>query len=260
MTLAAFTDAGMEGVRLRKKKRIIKGVPRMMGSHEREVYWVFQGLRAEVDPGQALVLVSRDPVRTSAALRVMAGILPVDTGSVQRPDRSLLLVSPQGRWLRELSVEQTIRLLAGTYGLYDDEIEQMVVPVARMAAVDSMLHLPLADLSRKYAGQIAFAIAMHAPVPLVMFDHTATLGTAEFRHTCPDRLVALRDAGKALIIATDKPKVALQVGTDAVILRGKRCDPVSVVDAAEFLLRGPGKTRKRPQRNQEEDDDEGLDF
>ena len=212
-------------------------------------------------PGQALVLVSRDPVRTSAALRVMAGILPVDTGSVQRPDRSLLLVSPQGRWLRELSVEQTIRLLAGTYGLHDDEIEQMVVPVARMAG--SRLHAAPCRWriwASKYADQIAFAIAMHAPVPLVMFDHTATMGTAEFRHTCPDRLVALRDAGKALVIATDKPKVALQVGTDAVILRGKRCDPVSVVEAAEFLLRGPGKTRKRPQRNQEEDDDEGLDF
>ncbi len=260
MTLAGFTDAGMEGVRLRKKKRIIKGVPRMMGSHEREVYWVFQGLSAQVDPGQALILVSRDPVRTSAALRVMAGMLPVDKGSVQRPARSLLLVSPQGRWLRELSVEQTIRLLAGTYGLYDDEIEQMLVPVARLAAVESMLHLPLEDLSRRYASQIAFAIAMHAPVPLVMFDHTATVGTSEFRHACADRLVELRDAGKALIIATDKPKVALQIGTDAVILRGKRSDPASVVDAAEFLLRGAGKTRKRPQRSQEDDDDEGLDF
>jgi len=231
-----------------------------MGSHEREVYWVFQGLSAQVDPGQALILVSRDPVRTSAALRVMAGMLPVDKGSVQRPGRSLLLVSPQGRWLRELSVEQTIRLLAGTYGLYDDEIEQMLVPVARLAAVESMLHLPLEDLSRRYASQIAFAIAMHAPVPLVMFDHTATVGTSEFRHACADRLVELRDAGKALIIATDKPKVALQIGTDAVILRGKRSDPASVVDAAEFLLRGAGKTRKRPQRSQEDDDDEGLDF
>ena len=126
MTVASFTDAGMEGVRLTKKKRIIKGMPRMMGAQDREAYWVFQGLTAGVEAGQALMLVSRDPVRTNAVLRVLAGLLPLDQGSVQRPQRSLLLVAPQGRWLRELSVEQTIRLLAGIYGLLDNEIEALV--------------------------------------------------------------------------------------------------------------------------------------
>lgn len=50
--LATFSHAGMEGTRLRKKRQIIKGVPRMMGSHDRESYWVFRELNAEVGPGR----------------------------------------------------------------------------------------------------------------------------------------------------------------------------------------------------------------
>ncbi|HQR80896.1 MAG TPA: hypothetical protein PLT68_11810 [Actinomycetota bacterium] len=258
--LGSFTDAGMQGIRLTKKKRMIKGMPRMTGAHAREVYWVFQGLTAQVDAGEALVLVSRDPARTNAVLRVWAGLLPIDKGAVQRPPRSLLLVSPQGRWLRELSVEQTIRLLAGIYGLVDQEVEAIVEQVAQTAGVAGMRHLPLEDLGKQYANQIAFAIALHAPVPVLLFDHTAAIGTREFRHACLDRLVSLRDEGKALVIATDKPKVALHVGTDAVILRGKRADRVPVSEAAEFLIRDRVKGRKKPRHRAQDYDDDGLDF
>lgn len=260
MTVASFTDAGMEGVRLTKKKRIIKGMPRMMGAQDREAYWVFQGLTAGVEAGQVLMLVSRDPVRTNAVLRVWAGLLPLDQGSVQRPQRSLLLVAPQGRWLRELSVEQTIRLLAGIYGLLDNEVEALVQPVAETAGVQAMLHLPLEDLGRQYASQIAFSIGLHAPVPLLMLDQTATMGTREFRHSCLDRLLAIRDEGRALVIATDKPKVVLHLGTDAVIVRRKRTDRVAVSEAAEFLLRDRVKGRKKSRRSFDDDEDEGLEI
>jgi ABC-type polysaccharide/polyol phosphate transport system ATPase subunit len=259
--LASFTDAGMQGVRLRKKKQMIKGVPRVTASHDRETYWVFQGLTTSVSAGQALVLVSRDPVRTNAVLRVWADLLPIDAGEVQRPQRSLLLASPQNRWVRELSVEQTIRLLAGVYGLSDAEVERIVQPVAQTAQVNGVLHRPIEELGKQFRNQIAFAIALHAPVPVVMFDHTASMGTPDFRHECLDHLVAQRDAGKALVVATDKPKVALHVGTSAVILRGKRSDPVGVSEAAEFLIRDEVKGRKRRRRSQDDDDeDEGMEF
>ncbi len=251
----------MQGIRLTKKKQVIKGVPRVTSTHVREAYWVFQGLTAEVSAGQALILVSRDPVRPSAVLRVLAGMLPIDTGSVVVPEQALLLTGPQARWVRELSVEQTIRLLAGIYGFSDSEVEDLVRPVARTAEVEGLLHRPLEEFGKPVRDQIAFAIALHAPVPVVLFDYTATMGGGDFRAACLDRLVALRDEGKALVIATDKPKVALQVGTSAVIVRGKRADQVSVVDAAEFLLRDKGKGhRKRRSQDEDAEDEGGLEF
>ena len=258
--LAGLTDAGMQGIRLTKKKQVIKGVPRVTATHVRETYWVFQGLSAAVDAGEALILVSRDPVRPSAVLRALAGMLPLDTGTVQAQE-ALLVSSPQARWVRELSVEQTIRLLAGIYGLSDAEVEALVRPVAATAEVEGLLHRPLEEFGKPVRDQIAFAIALHAPVPVILFDHTATMGGGDYRAACLDRLVALRDSGKALVIATDKPKVALQVGTGAVIVRGKRADHVSVVDAAEFLLRDKGKGhKKRRSRDEDDEDDGGLEF
>lgn len=261
MAVASMRNAGVQGVRLTKKKRVIKGVPRVAGTHTKEAYWIFQNVTAEVSAGEALILVSRDLDRAAGPMRVWAGLLPLDTGEAQSPPKRLLLSSPQGRWVRELSVEQTIRMLAGTYGLRDREVEELVVPVARMAQVDSMLHWPIAELDKGVRDQIAFSVAANAPVDLVMFDQTSYVGGHDFRPLCVDHLKTMREAGKALVIATVRPNVVLEVGTKAMILRNKRSQAVSVAEAAEFLIKDRVKGRKKARRRaQEDDDDSSMEF
>lgn len=260
-TVASLQGAGLQGVRLRKKRQIIKGVPRMTSTHEREAYWIFQSADVRVDAGEVLVLVSRDPARTNALMRVWAGLLPVDEGQVERPDRSFLLTSPQNRWVRELSVGQSIRMLAGIYGLSDAETQELVEPAARTAQVETLMSRPLEDLGKQIRDQVAFSVAVHAPLPLVMFDHTAVSGTPQFRPLCPDLVKGLAASGTAVVLATSRPQVALNVGDRAVIVRAKRTQEATVTEAAEFLIRDRVKGRRRARRHAREDDeDPGLEF
>lgn len=260
MSLAAFEDAGVQGVRLTTKKQIIKGVPRIANTRVKELYWLFRGLSVDIAPGQLLAMVSRDPERTAAAMRVWAGLLPLDEGSSTAPRRAVLVCSPPGRWLRELSVEQAIRVIAGIYGLTDHEVDEIVAPVARTAHVDSMLHWPIENVQKGFRYQIAFAIGVHAPTDLVMFDYTAMVGNHDFRPLSLDLLRGMREAGKAVVVATDKPQLVLETATDAVILRSKRSGRATVAEAGEFLIKGRVKGRRKARRRAEEDDDGGLDF
>ena len=261
MSVAGFEDAGVQGVRLTKKKQMIKGVPRIASTHTKEAYWLFRGLAVTVEPGQVLAMVSREPERTTAAMRVWAGLLPLDEGRVSLPPRAMLVSPPQSRWVRELSVQQAIRLVAGIYGMTDAEIDEVVPAVARTAHVDSMLNWPMDNVQKGYRAQIAFALGVHSPADLVMFDYTAYVGNHDFRPLCLAHLRGMREAGKAVVVATDKPQVVLEVATDAVILRGKRCERATVAGAAEFLIKGRVKSRRKAQRRaQVDEDDGGLDF
>ena len=47
MSPATFAGAGMQGVRLTRKKQFIKGVPRMTSTHAKENYWLFRNLNAQ---------------------------------------------------------------------------------------------------------------------------------------------------------------------------------------------------------------------
>ena len=79
----------MQGVRLTTKTQIIKGVPRIANTRVKELYWLFRGLSVDIAPGQLLAMVSRDPERTAAAMRVWAGLLPLDEGSATAPRRAM---------------------------------------------------------------------------------------------------------------------------------------------------------------------------
>ena len=46
--LASFSGAGLQGVRFTKKKQIIKGVPRIAGTHTKESYWMFRQLSVDL--------------------------------------------------------------------------------------------------------------------------------------------------------------------------------------------------------------------
>lgn len=258
--LASFTGAGMQGVRLTRKKQIIKGVPRMTSTHAKEIYWLFRNLEAEIGPGQVMALLSRDPERSAAAMRVWAGLLPLDEGAMTAPKRATLVSSPQARWVRELSVEQTIRVIAGIYGLGDAEVDAIVPAVARTAHVDSMLNWPIENVQKGFRAQIAFAVGVHAPTDLVMFDYTAFVGNHDFRPLCLNHIRTMREAGKAIVIATNKPQLVLEVATEAVLVKPKRSQYVSVAQGAEFLINDRVKNRRKARQRAQEDDDEGLEF
>lgn len=260
-SLVSFTDAGVQGVRLTRKRQMIKGVPRIAGTHEKEAYWLFEHLSVDLPAGEVLALVAKDPDRVSAALRVWAGLLPLDAGEAQMPASSILIVSPPPRWVRELSVEQTIRMLAGTYGLFDDQIEQIVPAVAKTAQVANIMHQPIEDQSRRVRSQIAFAIGVHAPVDVVMFDQMAAVGSSAFRAVCPQLISGLKDQGKAVAFTAAKPQTVLDTATRGLIVRAKRADEVDAAGAAEFLLRVRAKSHKQERKSLfDEDDDSGPDF
>lgn len=262
MTLTiGFSQAGVQGVRKTRKRQMIKGVPRIAGTHDKESYWLFENLTAEATEGDVLALVSKDPDRTSAALRIWAGLMPLDAGEVTLPPRSVLIASPPARWVRELSVEQSIRMLAGTYGLTDDEIEQIVPAVARTAQVSGHLNQPIEDEHRHLRGQIAFAIGINAPVPVVLFDQTVGVGTPAFRGLGPQLIGSLKGDGKIVAFTTTRPQAILDSATKGLIVRPKRADFVDVDQAAQFLSRVRTKNRKQIRRELfDEDDDGGLEF
>lgn len=261
--LASFSDAGVQGVRLTRKKQVIKGVPRIAATHEKEAYWLFEHLSVDVGGEEVLAMVTKDPDRTSAALRAWAGLLPLDAGQMRKPASSVLILPPPVRWVRELSVEQTIRMLAGMYGLDDAQVEQIVPAVAKTAQVASVMHQPLDDQAKHVRAQIAFAIGVHAPVAVVMFDQMATVGGPAFRQMCPQLLADVKASDKAVIFTTTRPQAVLDSATRGLIVRPRRSEAVDVTGAAEFLVRSRAKGRKQARRSLFEDEDEGesgLDF
>ena len=247
-------------LRSKRGKRFRK-LPRVMARHDISMVWIFRGANVSLTPGDVLITLGEENLQPTSFLRVLCGLLPPDAGTVKVSDRSLLANQPKPKTLLNLSVGQSVKMLAGLYGMTDEETAERFDAICQMALVTKILHEPIDDQRPWLRAQLAFATAMHAPVDVLGLDGIAIVGEPKFREQCLPRLRAARDDGRILLIATRDPTLVRALGTKAILLGEDESVELSVSDAATYLeesskSRKKGRRRLRQLMLDNEDDDD----
>lgn len=107
---------GIQGIRVKRRGRRFKNVPNLVGSQNLKPFWVIRNVTLELKPGEVLILVDPKGTRQDAVMRLLCGLLVADEGQVSGPRRALMVGPPKLRFIRAMSVSQSIRLLGGSTG------------------------------------------------------------------------------------------------------------------------------------------------
>jgi ABC-type polysaccharide/polyol phosphate transport system ATPase subunit len=265
---AAAIDLGIEGVEatIRAKRGTrFKNLPRLLGSHELSLYWVFRKANISVDSGDCILVIADDPLISTTFMRSLCGLLPADEGIVRGDSRSLMVSPPKNRAINGLSVRQTIFMLGGLYGMSDHEIDERTDEVIAMAQVKNMLNRRIEESPGHVKQQISFSLAMVAPVDILAFNGSPVVGGPKFRPTCVEHLATQKANGKGLLISTPDLGLARALCTKAILLDPEESTAAPLDEALEELkrrARSKKRQRRRLRRNQgpsfEEDDQPGF--
>jgi ABC-type polysaccharide/polyol phosphate transport system ATPase subunit len=264
---AITTDSGVLGIhsemRTKRSKRF-KNLPRVLSSHELSSYWIFRHASVSLEPHDALIVLSPEPLQSTTFMRMMCSLLPTDEGTVLGDARSLLTMAVKKRVVRTLSVRQSVFMLAGLGGLTDAEVAERFARIASMARIKKILNERIDELPHAIWQQIAFSVAMFAPADILAFDGTATVGEPKFLKQCPARLQSARDAGQALMLTTRDPNLVRSLGTKAILLDDEATHELSISEAASYISdeKKSGRRKRRKTRRQMDmgDDEETLGF
>jgi ABC-2 type transport system ATP-binding protein len=181
-----------------------------------------------VDPGQALALVGRNGAGKSTTMRVLAGVLPADAGSVfvaghdarRHPlaARAVVGYCPDvGGLLPRVTGWEHLQLAARLRGLTDWQPR----------AVELLQRFDLTDAADRVCGAYSHGMGRRFSVLLAAFHHPPVVlldepfdGVDPLGVEATLELVAeLRAAGSALVISTHLLDLAAQACPDAVVLR-----------------------------------------
>jgi ABC-type polysaccharide/polyol phosphate transport system ATPase subunit len=254
--------AGVQSVRVKRKRRRHRKVPVFLGSQDRKQYWVFRNATAQIQRGEAVFLMDETGTRALTLMRLMAGLLPPDAGAARRRGAGLLLTRPGRRWFNSLSVGQSVRLLGGLYGMTDKQIDAREQECAQFAEFADRLWRPTDELDNAVLRQLAFAVGTAAPVRLLALDNMAVTGPPEFRPKCVPRLRELMDAGTALVVLQDDPDLISLLASRALLVKRNGLKELTADEAVALAQkwaterRNARKTSRRAML--EDDDDEDI--
>jgi len=185
---------------------------------EASTFWALQDVSFEVPRGDTLGIIGPNGAGKSTALKLLAGILRPDAGSVRVKGRLAALIEVGAGFHGDLTGRENIFLHGAILGMRRDEVRRKLDPIVAFAGVERFLDMPVKRYSSGMYARLGFSIAAHVEPDVLLVDEVLSVGDAVFRVRCLDRMRELVRRGTTLVFVTHDLAQMQSVCARAVVL------------------------------------------
>jgi ABC-2 type transport system ATP-binding protein len=188
-----------KGRRNRSLRDLALGRDRGMRTDE---FWALQDVTFDVHPGEAVGVVGRNGQGKSTLLKLIAGVMLPDRGTVQVRDGVAPLIEITGGFVADLTVRENITLTAGLHGMSKASIDERFDEIVEFAEIDGFLDTPYKHLSSGMKVRVAFAVVSRLEEPIILVDEVLAVGDKAFKRKCHARIEELVAEGRTLFLVS----------------------------------------------------------
>ena len=181
-----------------------------------------------VQPGETVAVVGRNGAGKTSTLRVLAGIVPLDSGRVEVGGRVVAQLELGAGFGRAFTGRENVYLNAALHGLGREEVDARLDAILAFADLGDFADLPVSTYSQGMFLRLGFAIAAHMDPDVLLVDEVLAVGDEAFQRRCEERIASQIAGGATLVL----------VSHDAALVE-RTCDRVVVLDAGRVIFDGP---------------------
>ncbi|MFT3798453.1 ABC transporter ATP-binding protein [Microbacterium sp.] len=209
MTDAAITVTGL-GVRFRRNRRGRRSIKDLFAGRARRTlpgeFWALRDVSFTVRRGEAIGVVGRNGQGKSTLLKLVAGVLLPDEGSVTVHGGVAPLIEITGGFVGDLTVRENVRLTAGLHGMSKAEVARRFDDIIAFAEIADFVDMPYKHLSNGMKVRLAFAVVSQLDEPTLLVDEVLAVGDKAFREKCYRRIDELLAEGRTLFFVSHNEK------------------------------------------------------
>jgi ABC-2 type transport system ATP-binding protein len=151
------------GIRFRRGRRGRRSIKSMFaGTKRRDAkgeFWALEDVSFTVKPGEAIGVVGRNGQGKSTLLKLVAGVLLPDAGTVTVSGGVAPLIEITGGFVGDLTVRENVRLTAGLHGMTKAQISERYDEMIAFAELEEFQETPYRHLSNGMKVRLAFSVA-----------------------------------------------------------------------------------------------------
>lgn len=202
---AAIEVQGL-GVRFRRNRRGRRSFKDLFAGASRRSrpgeFWALRNVSFAVQQGEAIGVVGRNGQGKSTLLRLVAGVLLADEGTVRVNGGVAPLIEITGGFVGDLTVRENVRLTAGLHGMSRAEVARRYDGIIAFAELEGFEDTPYKHLSNGMKVRLAFAVVSQLDEPIMLVDEVLAVGDKAFRDKCYKRIDELLAEGRTLFFVS----------------------------------------------------------
>jgi ABC-type polysaccharide/polyol phosphate transport system ATPase subunit len=187
-----------------------------------------RGVNLRISPGQTVGMVGRNGAGKTSTLRVLAGIVPLDSGEVMCGGRIVSLLELGAGFSRDFSGRENIYLQGALYGFSKAQIITRIERIIEFSELGSFIDVPVRTYSSGMFVRLGFSIATHLDADTMLIDEVLAVGDEAFQRKCLRRISEQIASGTTLVLVSHDPGAIERV-----------CERVVVLDGGTVIYDGP---------------------
>jgi ABC-type polysaccharide/polyol phosphate transport system ATPase subunit len=189
-------------------------------AHGPEPVQALDDVSLRIAPGETVGIVGRNGAGKTSTLRVLAGIVPLDSGRVDVGGRAVALLELGAGFGRDFSGRENIMLNGALHGLTREEIEGRTEAIVAFSELGRFIDAPVRTYSSGMFVRLGFAIAAHMDADVLLIDEVLAVGDEAFQRKCEERIAQRIAAGATLVLVSHDAALIERTCARAVVLDG----------------------------------------
>ena len=165
-------------------------------------FTALDNINFSVSKGETFGIIGENGAGKSTLLKILAKTLKPTSGDLTINGRSAALLELGAGFDPELTGDENIFLNAYLMGLSKSEIERKKQGIIDFSELGDFITRPVKTYSSGMHVRLAFSIATSVDPEILIVDEALSVGDEYFQKKCIDRMMDLRDLGKAIIFCS----------------------------------------------------------
>ena len=182
-------------------------------------FHALKGLDLVVNEGDSIAILGYNGSGKSTLLKLLSGVMQPDGGHVLTRGRVAGLIEVGAGFHPELSGRENVFLNAAILGMKQHEIEARYDQIVEFAEIGEFIDQEVKHYSSGMFMRLAFSVAIHVDVDVLLVDEILSVGDAPFRAKCRAKFEELITAGKTLVIVSHDMEMVRELCNRAVVIQ-----------------------------------------
>ncbi|MGW9627102.1 ABC transporter ATP-binding protein [Microbacterium sp. NPDC055521] len=181
-----------------------------------------KGIDLVIGEGEAVAVLGRNGSGKSTFLKLVSGVMAPDGGVLLTRGRVAGLIEVGAGFHPELSGRENVFLNAAILGMKRTEIEERYDEIVAFSEIEEFIDQEVKHYSSGMFMRLAFSVAIHVELDVLLVDEILSVGDAQFREKCRRKFAELIDAGKTLVVVSHDSDIVRELCTRGIVIdKGK---------------------------------------
>lgn len=176
------------------------------------------GVDLVINEGESVAILGLNGSGKSTLLKLISGVMQPDGGSVLTRGHVAGLIEVGAGFHPELSGRENVFLNAAILGMGRREIEERYDEIVAFSEIEPFIDQEVKHYSSGMFMRLAFSVAIHVDLDVLLVDEILSVGDAPFREKCRAKFQELIAANKTLVVVSHDMEMVRELCTRGIVI------------------------------------------